>query len=67
MGDGGVVGQVDEVAGRGQFGAPGHGVAVDLGNDWLGQVPQRQPAVGDVAGPASVTPRRVGGSVGAEV
>ena len=49
--DGGVVGQVDEVAGGGQLGAPGHGVAVDLGDDRLGQVPQRQPAVRDVAGP----------------
>ena len=39
MGDGGVVGQVDEVAGRRQFRSAGHRVSVDLGDDRLGQVP----------------------------
>ena len=55
----GVLGHVDEVAAGGQLAAAGQAVAVHLGDDRLGQVPDAHPALGHVAGPLAVAARRV--------
>ena len=49
-----VLGDVDEVAGRGQLGAAGQAVAVHLGDERRGHVHHLEPALEDVAGPAPV-------------
>ena len=69
--DAGVVGHVDEVARLGQLRGAGDGVAVDLGDDRFGEVPDIEPVLGDVPGPCAVAgrgvERRLGHEVAAEV
>ena len=50
----GVLGHVDEVAAGGELAAAGQAVAVHLGDDRLGQVPDAHPALGDVARPLAL-------------
>ena len=54
-----VLGDVDEIAARRELAAPGQAVAVHLGDDGLGEVPDPEPAVDDVARPLSRAARRV--------
>ena len=71
VGDTGVVGDIDEVACLGQFGGAGDGVAMNLRDDRLGEVPEGEPILGDLASPRAVAgsrvERRVGHEVAAEV
>ena len=55
----GVLGDVDEVAAGRQLAATGEAVAVHLGDDRLGEVPDAHPALGDVARPLALAAGRV--------
>ena len=47
----GVVGDVDDIAGGGEFGAAGKAIAVHLRDHGLGEIPDPEPALDDVARP----------------
>ena len=67
MRDRGVLGEVDEVAGRRQLAATGHCIAVDLRDDGLGQIPDPEPALRDMVGPGGRAVGRVVRAICAEV
>lgn len=66
-----IVGDVDEIAGRREFGAAGEAIAMHRSDHRLGQVPDAEPAFDDVPRPLPGTARRIIGLVlpivGAEI